>query len=195
MEPVPPLPRRVAVLDFKVARDIAETHTQVKGWWLGARTVDQNPNAGKLFADALARHLLSLEYLEQHSRSDLRYYMTNKLKRLRASFADRGLTDLDFTRMLTEVSPVDYGEDLGVEQIITGRVIEAYTSTHHTIFTWHSFVRVEVDLWDVATGQIVWTEVFSGKKHFFSQLEVMDRLAPKVVEALNSNYYLTRDAP
>lgn len=189
MEAVPPLPRRVAVLDFKVSDDIAQTHSQVKGWWLGARTVDQNPRAGGLFADALARHLSSLGYIEQHSRSDLKYYMANKLKRLKRNFLNLGLTDADFKRMLDEVSPVDYGEDLGVEQVLTGRVIEAYTSMHNTIRVWHSFVKVEVDLWDVSTGQIVWTETFSGKKRFYSQSEVMDRVAPKVVQALNAAYY------
>ncbi len=189
MEPIPPLPRRVAVLDFKVSPDIAKTHSQIRGWWLGARTIDQNPNVGRLFADALARRLAKLDYIEQRSRSDLKYYMASKLKRLRSSFLDLGLTDADFKKMLDEVSPVDYGEDLGVEQVLTGRVIEAYTSTHRTFRTWHSFVRVEVDVWGVTTGQIVWTEVFSEKKRFYSQSEVMDRLAPKIVKALDKNYY------
>ncbi|HUT23832.1 MAG TPA: hypothetical protein VM492_05775 [Sumerlaeia bacterium] len=191
LKPVPPLTRRVAVLDFKVPGNVAENSLQVKGWWFGARTVFQNPRAGAIFGDVLSNRLADLEYIEQHSRSDLKYYMARKRGLLGDKF--KGFSDEQYNEMLLGVSPVDYGAELGVDYVIAGRIIEAYTSHHRTIHTWYSYASVEVDLWDMATGQVVWTRIFSKKKRFFSQKEAMDRLAPKVVRALDKTYFQLRD--
>lgn len=182
-----PLDRRVLVLDFRVTENIAETPKVHKGWWFGSRDVYQNPRAGELFADVLARRMRALEYVEQHSRDDLKYYMSQK----RSLLADRfsGFGDADYEQMLLEISPIDYGADLNADYVITGRILEAYTSHHAVVQTWHSFVRAEVDLWDMASGQIVWTRVFTGKRWFFSQQEAMEEASVKAVTALDRSFF------
>jgi hypothetical protein len=193
MRPAPPLNRRVVVLDFTAPTSITDTDLQIRGWWFGARTIFQNPEAGVIFGDALSRQLLSLDFVEQHSRADLKYYMARKLRRLMDTFA--GLTDDEYDGMLAEVSPLDFGEELGVDQVITGRIVEAYASHNRTIHIWHSYAKVEVDIWDMATGQVVWSQVFDAKKRFSSESALLEKLAARVVEELDANYYQLQDRP
>lgn len=190
LKPAPPLTRRVAVLDFRAPEDYEAAPTVNRGWWFGARTLMRNPQMGALFADDLGRSLTSLEYVEQHSRTDVRIYMASKRRLLTSRFKDR--TDQDYSRMLAEVSPVDYGEELGVDQILTGRVVEAYTSKGHVFDTWHSYVKVELDLWDMRAGQEVWTTTFSRNRWFTSDVTTAEELADQVARALDRHYRSAR---
>lgn len=184
---LPPLTRRIAVLDFKVPPEMVKKPRQIEGWWLGAETINQNPWAGSIFADTLARELLRLNYLQQQSRNDLKYYMGEKRQRLADKF-DK-LEPAEYDRMLQEVAPVDYGAELGVDQVISGEILEAYTSQHRTFKNWSSTVKVRVDLHDVASGKVVWSRVFSEKDHFVHPLDVMEKIAPRVVKAMDIQYF------
>ncbi|HPS03184.1 MAG TPA: hypothetical protein PLA90_16710, partial [Candidatus Sumerlaeota bacterium] len=187
MKEVPPLARRVVVLNFTIPEDMRQNPKQIRGWWLHSRTILQSPNAGSEFADALARHLTSLRYLEQNSRADLDIYLSSKRKSLMDNF--KGFPDTEYSKMLEKVSPVDYGEELGVEQVITGHILESYTSENRLFLFWSSHMKVRVDVWDMTTGKVTWTRTFSGSKWFYSRLEVMNRLAPEIVKALDRDYY------
>jgi hypothetical protein len=187
MKEVPPLARRVVVLNFSVPDDMRQNPKQIRGWWLRSRTILQSPNAGSEFADVLARYLTGLRYLEQHSRADLDIYLSGKRKSLMDSFKD--FPDMEYSKMLDKVSPVDYGEELGVEQVITGKIIESYTSENRIFLFWSSRVKVQVDVWDMTTGKVAWSRTFSGSKCFYSRSEVMNRLAPEIVKALDRDYY------
>ena len=193
LERMPPLTRRIVVLDFKVPALMATNPRQVKGWWFGSRTIRQNREAGSIFADVLARQLLQLKYVEQHSRMDLKYYLGQKRKLLTDKF--KGLKTEDYDNMLSEVSPVDYGAELGVDQVLTGKIVEAYTWQHNTIHAWSSYVKVQVDLYDMATGKVVWSRVFAGKRRFLAQLDVMEDIAAKVVRSLDKTYYKVQNKP
>lgn len=184
---LPPLTRRIAVLDFKVPPEMAKKPRQVEGWWLGAETINQNPWSGSIFADTLARDLLRLNYLQQQSRNDLKYYMGEKRQRLMNKFEK--LEPAEYDRMLLEVAPVDYGAELGVEQVVSGEILEAYTSQHRTFKNWSSTVKVRVDLHDVASGKVVWSRVFSEKDHFVHPLDVMEKIAPRVTRAMDHQYF------
>lgn len=186
LKPAPPLTRRVAVLDFRTPDDYKTEPTIVRGWWFGARTLMRNPHMGDLFADDLGRSLTSLEYVEQHSRADVRFYMSSKRRLLTDRF--KGRTDQDYSRMLADVAAVDYGEELGVDQILTGRIVEAYTSKSHLLSTWHSYIKVEVDLWDIRAGQVVWSSVFSRNRSFTSDVGTAEELAGQVIRALDRHY-------
>jgi hypothetical protein len=187
LKEAPPLARRVVVLDFTVPEDMRQHPNQVRGWWLRSRTIVQSPNAGTEFADVLARHLTGLRYLEQHSRADLAITMSEKRKNLMDKFKD--FSDADYSRMLEKISPVDYGEELGVEQVITGKIIESYTSENRIFLFWRSRLKVQVDVWDMATGKVAWSRTFSGSKWFYSRPYVMNHLAPEIIEALDRDFY------
>lgn len=189
----PPLPRRVAVLDLRVSEDIRQNKEKRVGYWFGKRTHYQDPLAGSQFADVLSARLHDLDYVEQVSRYELKNnYMVDKLELLRQAFG--GLSEDEYVRMLEQVSPLDFGLDLGVDQVLTGRVIEAYTSYGHLLSAWKSVARVEVDLWDMGAGEIVWTQVFEGDRWFFSQKEAMTEAAGRAVEELD-DYYRAQAAP
>ncbi|MBN1866294.1 hypothetical protein JW916_03280 [Candidatus Sumerlaeota bacterium] len=187
LETAAPLTRRVVVMDFRIPRSVAEKEFQIKGWWFGAHTIFQNPRAGEVFADALALQLHRLEYLEQHSRTDLKFYMEGNRQRLQDRF--KGRPDGDYDRMLSEISPVDYGLDLGVDQVITGRLIECFTSQHRTIQTWYSQVKVEVQVWDMKSARAVWNRTFFERSRFASQSIAMQRVAGRIVKALDRKFY------
>ncbi len=187
MKEVPPLARRVVVLNFTIPEDMRQNPKQIRGWWLRSRTILQSPNAGAEFADVLARYLTGLRYLEQHSRADLEMDMSKKRKSLMDNF--KGFSDMEYSKMIEKISPVDYGEELGVEQVITGKIVESYTSENRIFLFWNSHVQVQVDVWDMTTGKVAWSRTFSGSKCFYSRSEVMNRLAPEIVEALDRDYY------
>lgn len=193
LKPLPPLERRVAVLDFSVPPDVATTGYQVKGWFLSSYNVFQNPEAGAMFGDALARNLSVLEYIEQHSRMDVKIFTAKKRRLFESEFA--GMAEADYAKMMQMISPVDYAEQLGVEEVLTGRIIECYTEEHRIFAWWRSRVKVEVDLWDVESGRVIWSDVFEGKRCFYSQSKVMHELAPKIVEALDKNHYQQQGRP
>jgi hypothetical protein len=187
LETAAPLTRGAVVMDFRVPRSIAEKEFQVKGWWLGAHTVFQNAGAGKVFADVLALQLHHLDYVEQHSREDVKFYMAGKRLLLEKKFKNR--TDEEYARMLSEVSPVDYGLDLGVDQVVTGRLIECFTSEHRTIHTWYSQIKVQVEVWDMKSARVVWTRTFFDRSHFASQSIAMQKVAVRIVKALDRDFY------
>jgi hypothetical protein len=191
MKPAPPLTRRVAVLDFKVPTEFAKNNSDYEGWWFSSREVMRNPRAGELFADILSREILPLDYLEQNSRTDLKFYIGKKRSMLMDTF--KGYDEKEYTKMLDEISPLDYGLELGVDQVITGRIIDAYTSTHSILKTWHSKVSVEVNVWDMHSGQIVWSRIFTARKNFLSQSEAMIKASKKIVRALDKTYYQRQD--
>jgi len=182
-----PLTRRVAVLDFRVPSDHGQETARYRSYWLGAHTHFQNRRDGVVFADALASRLATLPYVLLHSRADVRYYMQSKRRLLMDRF--KNLERSEYDRLLDEVSPLDYGIELGVDLVVTGRIIEAYMSEHHTIHTWYSYVKAEVDVWDISAGQVVWNRVFERKKYFNSKPELMERVSDDIVRALDRNFF------
>ena len=183
----PPLVRRVAVLDFRIAKGHGEDPLEQRSYWFGANTRFTNMRDGAIFADALAEVLSNFDYLSQQSRADVRYYMKGKRRLLMAKF--EGLENDEYERLLRDVSPLDYGIELGVDQVITGRIVDAYMTENHTIHTWRSFVKVEVDVWDMSAGEVVWSRVFERKKRFTSKADLMRLVARDVAETLDRDFY------
>ena len=72
LETVPPLERRVVVLDVRVPEDIIDHPYKQVSYWLRGKTHFQDSLAGSHFADSLSSELHDLRYLEQVSRYDLK---------------------------------------------------------------------------------------------------------------------------
>lgn len=195
MKPVPPLSRRVVVLDFRVPETNVNNPVEVKGWWLGARTVYQNHRDGAIFADILARQLTDpkYQYLEQQSRTDLKFYMGQKRKMLKDKFKDMKPAELE--RALAEVPPIDYGAELNVDQVITGQILESYTLEHRTVHNWYSKVRLRVDVYDMATGKVVWSREFSSRRQFLANIDCMEDIAVQAARALDKDFYQKQNKP
>ncbi|MFW5870815.1 MAG: hypothetical protein ACOCVL_04010, partial [Candidatus Sumerlaeota bacterium] len=145
--PTPKVTHDLAVLDFYVPPEYASEPTIVEGWWFGAETVYRNANAGKMLADYTAAQVKKIPGVDLYSRDKIAVYLLGKRQILVENFP--GLLDAEYSEMLTKVSPLDYGRDLAVDHVLTGRVLRSETRRNNTIETWRSIVEVEVELWDV----------------------------------------------
>jgi hypothetical protein len=158
-----------------------------RGWWFGARDVHRNPRMGTMFTDILAQDLGPLKYLEVYPRLAVNTYFARKRELLKKGFP--GHTDAEYDAMLRNAQPADYGAELGVDEVLTGWIVDAYTSYQRTFGSWHSYVRVRLALWDVKTRREVWSGVFKSKRIFLSQESTVREMAPLVVQALEKDYY------
>jgi TolB-like protein len=79
--------------------------------------------------------------------------------------------------------------------VFTGEVLESFTSHQRTIQTWYSYVKVRVDLWDIATGKVVWSRTYAKKRSFLSTFDAMRDIAERVVRELDKEFYRTRNKP
>ncbi len=189
--PVPAVKYDLAVMDMYVPIEYSREPNIIDGWWFGSETVYRNGNAGSMLADYISTQFEKIPSVELFSRDRITTYLLGKRQLLMSSFP--GLTDAEYTDMLTKISPLDYGRDLGVDQVLTGRILRSETRRHNTLEIWHSIVEVEVELWDVNTGQMVWSHIFKKKDRFESQPQVMLFIAKQVAEEINESFFGLQD--
>ena len=187
MGPPPQTIRKIAALDLETPPKFGNPPKEKRGWWFGARDVYRNPRIGTMFADILAQELGTLKYLEAYPRPGVNAYFATKRALLKKGFP--GHTDAEYDVMLRKMRPADYGVELGVDEVLTGSIVDAYTSYHRTLSTWHSYVEVRLELWDVKTRREVWSEVFKSKRICLSQESTVREMAPLVTQALEKDHY------
>ncbi|MFW6303772.1 MAG: hypothetical protein ACOC2L_04050, partial [Candidatus Sumerlaeota bacterium] len=163
----PEVTHDLAVLHFHVPPEYVTEPTITEGWWFGAETVYRNANAGKMLADYVAAQVKKIPGVDLHSRDKIAVYLLGKRQLLVENFPN--LRDAEYSEMLTKASPLDYGRELAVDHVLTGRVLRSETRRNNTIETWHSTVEVEVELWDVKSGKMLWSRIFERKDRFASQ--------------------------
>jgi hypothetical protein len=185
--PAPRTVRKVAVLDLETPVNFGNPPNEIKGWWLGSHNLFRNPRAGAMLADILTLELATLKYVEPYPRLAANAYFAKKRRLLKEGFPGR--TDAEYDLMLRKAQPADYGAELGVDEVLTGGIVDAYTSYHRTFGSWHSYVGVRLELWDVKTRRVMWNGVFKSRKICLSQELTMREMAPEVVEALEKDYY------
>lgn len=172
---------RVVVLDGILPPEHYAEETVITGWWLSARDIHRDPNDALLWGDALAEALeRGIPNLKVHSRLDLRSYMTKKDDRLKKAFPE--LSGQERRKLLAEQSPVDYGRSLGADFVVASRLDDSHFSHHRTFHWWSAVVEVEVDLWDVARGEKVWTWAGRDRKMLSS---VFGAMKGQAVECAN----------
>ncbi len=185
--PVPAVTYDLAIMDLYVPIEYAREPNIIDGWWFGSETVYRNGNAGTMLADYISTQLDKIPSVDLFSRDRITTYLLSKRQLLMQSFP--GLTDADYTDMLTKISPLDYGRELGVDQVLTGRILRSETRRQNTLEFWHSTVEVEVELWDVNTGQMVWSHIFKDKDYFASQPDVMLEMSKKIKKEIDKKFY------
>ncbi len=187
--PIPePLTVKVLVIDFNVADDIVSSSRQIKGWWFGARDVYQNPNAGSIFADILAKRLnKEVSCVDVYSRTDYVYYSANKKDRLKKAFPK--LDDGAIDGIFVDVSPVEFARDLGLDKVIMGKLRKCYTAHNRAFHWWSSVVDVDVILLDAESGQPEWSGHIKMRSKFRSQFGTMELVAHKLVKRIKKEYF------
>ncbi len=168
---------RVAVLDGVINYDVAPAgEIRREGWWFSSRDRFVSPNISIQVGDELARELDRVPGVEVYSREDLIIFMARKERLLRRSFPELGDSYLR-KQVLLRQDPLDYGQSLNVDYVITSRVDRASTVTNRTFSWWYSHLDATVEIWDVPRGELVYTVPYDGTGAFWSQLRLAERLA------------------
>lgn len=174
----PERPVRVVVLDAATPEDHGYGGVEVAGWWFGARDLLRDSNDGLHWGNhlsaALEKHIPNLTL---HFRSDLRSYMSAKETLLKSAYPE--LSDRERRRVLLEQSPLDYGQSLGADYVVTGRIYEAKLIHNRTFHWWKSQATIEMQVWDVAQRQVVWSWMEEDTAWFRSVYGLLERLADR----------------
>ena len=167
---------RVAVLDGAVTYEVdPQGEVSDRGWWFSARDRYQSPNAGVQMGEALARELGRVPGVDVYSREDLAIYMAQKERLLKRNFPD--LTSYERKQLLAKQDPLDYGRSLNVDYVVTTDIERARTIVNRTFSWWYSQLEATVQVWDVSTGQMVWTKGWEDADNFDSQLALIEECA------------------
>lgn len=184
-ERVPPM--KILVSDFVLPPGLKENPQAVRGWWVGARTIHQNPRAGAMFAERLSSHLAVFPWVKLFARADLKYYYARKRQLLREAFPNQA--DEELAGLMEKVPAIDFARDLAADKLLTGRVIENHLSENRTIHWWTSVAEFEIELIDVPSGKTEWKKRYRERRFAASQFSVQDEIAAKAAEDLKKRYF------
>jgi hypothetical protein len=211
----PPPSIRIAVLDFAVPSEWRNPQAPDKiakereGWWFGSRDVWQNPGLGRVAGDVFSHQLSQLPFVTVVSRVDIKYYMADKrsaLKQLRdrqrreleesgspedlrKAQAIAAMTEADYDAELEKLPPWEIGRELGADRVLTGRIRNAYLTFNRAFGFYWTVVDLELDLYDVQTGNVVWHGRRQFKMMFASTLLVLEKAAGEMIQAMKDEYF------
>jgi len=178
---------KILISNFEMAPGLRDTPKAVRGWWMGAENIYQNPRSGGYFADRLNAYLPTFPYIKLFSRLDLKYYFAPKRKLLQDTYPH--LTDAEVTDLLAQVPNLDYARELGADKVLSGRIVESHMHENRTFHWWKSVFHVEVRLVDVMSGQVDWEREYRETMRFASPEFVMEEIAKQVGEDLEKGYF------
>lgn len=168
--------------------DSATTATgEVRGWWLGARTIRRNPSGGQLLADAISAGLADYPFINQFSPIDLRYYFADKRTKLSEAYPN--LKAADVNRLLSRVPAIDYARELGADKLVRGRIERLWIGENRTIHWWWAVLEADVEVVDVRTGNVEWSHQYGIWRNFGSTEDAMAELAGKMMKDLEKEYF------
>lgn len=192
--PVERVPRStILVMDFAVPTGVRENPREVRGWWFGARTIHQNPRAGRLMAERLTARLAPEPYANLFSRLELKYYFARKKQNLKAAYEH--LTDAQLDELVSAVDPLEFARELGADKILSGRIVRSYMSEHRTFHFFSSVLEVEVELIDALSGRVEWTRRYRDRRWLGSQFTAQDEAAKRIVRDLRAEYFAPLASP
>jgi hypothetical protein len=159
----------------------------IQGWWLGARTIYQNPRAGILLGENCTRAMADLEYVNLYPSLDLRDYFARKREVLKNTYRYLSAAELD--GLMNQVSPLDFARELGADKILTGRIIRQYQADNRTIHWWWSVVEADCEIIDVPTGKTEWQHHYYMRGQLDSMSDVQAELATQLIDDMRQNYF------
>ncbi len=178
---------KILIPDFDVPPGSRETPREIRGWWLGARTIYQNPRAGAMFADHLTTHLARFPFVNLFSRVDLKYYFARKKQNLKEAYGY--LTEEELAEAMRQVPKLDFARELGADKLLSGRIVRNFLSEHRTFHWWTSLVEVDCEMTDVLTGKSEWKKTYRLRKFLASQDTVQEELSRRVAQDLKNSYF------
>ncbi len=160
---------------------------ELRGWWLGARTIRRNPSGGQLLADAISARLADYPFINQFSPIDLRYYFADKRKKLSTAYPHLKYADAE--RLLSKVPAIDYARELGADKLVRGRIERLWIGENRTIHWWWAVLQADVEVVDVRTGAVDWRRHYDIWQNFGSTEDAMAELAREMMKGLEREYF------
>lgn len=169
---------KLVILDGFMMEQIAEgEEVRTMSYWFGQHDRIETNNSGIIASEALQKEFAKVPNVELYPRSDLGLYLATKERRIRRAYPD--LTNMDRLDLLMAQSPVDYGRSLNVDYVLLPTVESAATVRHALTDVWSSRARMVLKLYDVETGEVVWTYQTKDRDWFWSQTKVFEDLAKR----------------
>ncbi len=186
-------PATLAVLDFKAPNN-PDDAKYVKGWWLGARDIYKNKNAGMIYADIFAEELQKISSFDVYKRSEYKYYRADLESTIKKKFSafddDKNVGKLE--EVLVSVDPIIIGKELGVDRVLTGEVDSYFTSHHRAFHNWSSKVEVSAKIIEVSTGKVEWEAKYADKKSFSAPNVISKKIISKMIKDIKKNYSISK---
>lgn len=176
-----------AIMPFEQPASMTTHPRAVRGWWLSAWTLRQDPRSGRLLAETIARGLAGREYINLYPMLELRYYLEEKEQRLRESYPY--LEEQEIQQLIGEVPPEAYGRELGVDKLLTGRIVRHHMGQNRVFYWWWSVLEAEVSVVDVSSGEREWARDYHYWRLFDSQLALQQTLAEDLARDLEREYF------
>lgn len=184
-ERVPPM--KLLILDFVVPPGMRENPKEIRGWWMGADTIYQNPRAGAIMSERITSRVAPWKFVNLYSRVDLKYYFARKRQNLKESYDYLGEDEID--SLIAQVPQLDFARELGADKLLSGRIVHNHLKENRTFNWWKSIAEIEVEMTDVLTGQVEWSKTYKDSKRFASQYTVQDEIAQQVAKDLRREYF------
>ena len=178
---------RLAVMDFLVPETMSDQR-QLEGRMLNRRDQWGNPNLGYQVADALSRQLDRTPNVAMIPRVQLKYYFADKKKLLEDSLGQ--LDDRRALVMLHDVPAASFGQQLGADYILRGRVDEAFTARNRAIDHFWSRIGLSLELIDCASGDTVWSGRTSQVRHWRSMTSTAEIAIAQLIQNLDRQFLL-----
>jgi hypothetical protein len=185
--PLEIIPHKTMVINFDTSTSYEPGFT-LHGWWFSSRDHRRNENAGKIFADVLARKLRDLPEVELYPRINLRYYLDAKEKQLASLYPE--LNEETLSGLMNQVDPVTFARDRECSILILGTIYDSYLVHNRTIHWWQSYVDGEIRVIDASTGDEIWNYPFHERDNFKSQLGLYEKIARRVVKKIKKKKVL-----
>ena len=185
----------VAVLDFSMAPRVVEerdpctrkklqctkpveSEKDIRGWWFGSQDVYYNDNMGRIAADLFSDALRNCGTFQVYSRNDLRRYYADKSEAINEQFKmDRKQLD----EALVALNPVSIGREIGVQKVVVGQICDTEMRHSRTFGPFSSAVSFTVSLYDVATGQLEFSQTYSDRDAFSTPYAMFEDFAGEFV--------------
>jgi hypothetical protein len=174
---------RVAVLDGRVDPMRDETRRTQSGFLLADRNRYDDGNAGRHIADELSREVDKIWGVQTHPRPDVGAMMAQKERLL--ALIEPGMTPDERYDYLLSIDPLDYGKELNADYVLVPFVREARMIQNRAVFWWYSKVAINLQLWDVDKGEVVWEWKGRDSGYFRSQRWVMEDIAKRARRSLD----------
>lgn len=179
---------KVLIAPFEQPPSMSTDPRAIRGWWMGAETVRQNPRAGDAMADTLGRAMANLDFIHLYAPIEIKYYFAEKRQMLTKAYPY--LKPPEVAHLMAEIPAQEFARELGADKVLCGRILRQYVGENRFIGWWWARLDAEVYLMDVGTGKKEWSHLYETRRQFSSDARLQEELAQQVIKDLKHDFFL-----